>query len=256
MGFVVYAGCLFENGEGGVALRNQGIDVLQLDITKEDEWDAAISHIKEKSRHLWGLINNAGWSTFGDIEFTPMKTYRKITEINFFGLIQAVQKSAPLIRAAQGRIVTVTSGITRGVAPNRSAYCGTKMGGVGILECLRYELRRFGVQVSLIEPGNYLAGTALFNQQIVNKQAEDMWNQMSDEVKAAYGQDYFNMRRDMMAVYQKNSISDLTPVLESYTNALLDVWPQVRYQPMTVFWKVRAFVHSHLPEFFFEWYYT
>ena len=123
---------------------------MQLDITKEDEWDAAISHIKEKSRHLWGLVNNAGWSTFGDIEFTPMKTYRKITEINFFGLIQAVQKSAPLIRAAQGRIVTVTSGITRGVAPNRSAYCGTKMGGVGILECLRYELRRFGVQVNQI----------------------------------------------------------------------------------------------------------
>ena len=123
---------------------------MQLDITKEDEWDAAISHIKDKSRTLWGLVNNAGWSTFGDIEFTPMKTYRKITEINFFGLIQAVQKTAPLIRSAQGRIVTVTSGITRGVAPNRSAYCGTKMGGVGILECLRYELRRFGVQVNQI----------------------------------------------------------------------------------------------------------
>ena len=77
-----------------------------------------------------------------------MKTYRKITEINFFGLILAVQKTAPLVRAAHGRIVTVTSGITRGVAPSRSAYCGTKMGGVGILECLRYEMKRFGVQVT------------------------------------------------------------------------------------------------------------
>ena len=110
--------------------------------------------------------------------------------------------------------------------------------------------------MSLIEPGNYLAGTALFNQKIVNDQAEAMWSEMSDEVKSAYGQDYFKMRTDMMAVYQKNSIKDLTPVLEAYTNALLDVWPAVRYQPMTAFWKIRAFVSTHLPESIFEWYYT
>ena len=82
LGFKVYAGCLFKEGEGAKELIQHGIDVIQLDVTKEDEWDKAIEHIREQSSSLWGVVNNAGWSTFGDIEWTSMETYRKIIEIN------------------------------------------------------------------------------------------------------------------------------------------------------------------------------
>ena len=147
LGFKVYAGCLFLDGEGGKELSKLGVDVIQLDVTKEDQWDKAIEHIRETSNSLWGLVNNAGWSTFGDIEWTSMETYRKIIEINLFGLIMAVQKTAPLIRAKKGRIVTVTSGLPRGPAPSRSAYVCGKYAAVGLMECLRYEMMQFGVQV-------------------------------------------------------------------------------------------------------------
>ena len=147
LGFKVYAGCLFKDGEGGQELRELGIDVVQLDVTKEEQWDEAIAYIRKKSHSLWGLVNNAGWSTFGDIEWVPMETYRKIIEINMFGLIMAIQKTAPLVRAKKGRIVTVTSGLTRGPAPSRSAYVCGKYGAVGLIECLRYEMKRFNVQV-------------------------------------------------------------------------------------------------------------
>ena len=56
----VYAGCLFKDGDGGKELAELGIDVIQLDVTKEEEWDLAIEHIQQTSKQLWGLVNNAG----------------------------------------------------------------------------------------------------------------------------------------------------------------------------------------------------
>ena len=37
-----------------------GIEVLQLDVTQEEEWDLVIEHIQQNSKQLWGLVNNAG----------------------------------------------------------------------------------------------------------------------------------------------------------------------------------------------------
>ena len=88
-----------------------------------------------------------GWSTFGDFEWVQMDTYRRIVEINIFGLLQALKKAAPLVRKGKGRIVTVTSGLARSPAASRSSYIITKYGGMGLMECVRYELKRFGVQV-------------------------------------------------------------------------------------------------------------
>ena len=152
---MVYATCYDAKGRGGKELEKLGINVQQLDVTKEDQWDKVIAHISEKSHVLWGLVNNAGWSTFGNIEWVPTETYQKIVDINIFGLLKAVQKTAPLIRPAQGRIVTVTSGLVRGPASGRSAYVLTKYAGVGMMEVLRYEMKRFGVQVSLILDTKY-----------------------------------------------------------------------------------------------------
>lgn len=255
LGLKVFAGCLNKQGQGGQELAAMGIDVLQLDVTKEDQWDEAVKHIKLHSTGLWGLVNNAGWSTFGDVEWVPMDIYRKIADINIFGLLLALKKITPLIRSSKGRIVTVTSGLTRGPAPNRSAYVLTKYAGVGLMECLRYEMARFGVKVSMIEPGNYLAATRLFDKSIIGKQADFMWQQMSDEVKSAYGEVEFRKKIALMDTYFQVGCKTVQPVVESYTNALLDVFPQVRYVPMDLGWRTRAFVYTHCPEGVFEWLY-
>ena len=113
----------------------------------------------------------------------------------------------------------------------------------------------FTPQVSMIEPGNFLAATKLFNQSIIGKQADAMWDKMPEEVKNAYGESYFRNKVGSMDKYFHIGFKTVTPVIESYTNALLDVFPQVRYQPMGLFWKVRTFVYTHLPESIFDWIY-
>ncbi len=104
----------------------------------------------------------------------------------------------------------------------------------------------------MIEPGNYLAGTSLFEGKIIDATAEAMWNKMSPEVKGAYGREFFDSRSQLMRSYSESGIRNLTPVLESYTNGLLDVFPQVRYQPATWQFKMRFFIATHFPEIFFD----
>ena len=66
-------------------------------MTEEKEWDACVDHIRNSKVKLWGLVHNAGWSTFGEVEWIPMKTYRRIADINVFGLMMGTQKMLPLI---------------------------------------------------------------------------------------------------------------------------------------------------------------
>ena len=53
---------------------------------------------------LWGIVNNAGWATFGEVEWVGMDTYKKAMDINVFGLIQGIQTFLPLIRKVGGQV--------------------------------------------------------------------------------------------------------------------------------------------------------
>ena len=64
-----------------------------------------------------------------------------------------------MIRAAKGRVVTITSGLAFMTVPTRTPYVMTKYAMEGFLDSLRYEMEPFGVKVSMIEPGNFLSGT-------------------------------------------------------------------------------------------------
>ena len=153
LGFTVFAGCLLadQSGDGATELRavdSPNLHVLQLDVTKDEDWAAAVALVAEKSPSgLWGIVNNAGWATFGHVEWTALETYDKIVDINVMGVIKGVKACLPLIRCGRGRVVTVTSCLARWAVPNRSPYITTKFALEGFSECLRHEVKRFGVKV-------------------------------------------------------------------------------------------------------------
>jgi len=264
LGFNVFAGCLLadKEGPGAKELRGLGsprLKVIQLDVTKQEDWVKAKEFVEKNlistSSGLWGIVNNAGWATFGEVEWVSMDTYRKAMDINVFGLIDGIKTFLPLIRSGKGRIVTITSGLGRMAVPTRSPYCLTKYALEGFHDCLRYEMKSFGVSVSILEPGNFIAGTNIFNEQFVKSQAEMMWNGMDSDIKTAYGKSYFDEKVKIMTSYMINGIADITPVIEAYTDALLDAFPQARYQPMDMYFKIRCFVATHLPEIVYEYFY-
>lgn len=261
IGFQVFAGCLLADKEGPGAtelrdLNNPRIKVVQLDVTQQEDWDKVAVFVKQNlistSSGLWGIVNNAGWATFGEVEWVSLDTYKRAMEVNVFGLIRGVKTMLPLIRGAKGRVVTITSGLGRMAVPTRSPYVLTKYALEGFLDCLRYEMKSFGVEVSILEPGNFIAGTNIFNEKFVLSQAEMMWEGMDEEVKKTYSKQYFDKKVEIMRGYMNGGVTDISPVIDSYTDALLDMFPQARYQPMDLYFKVRCFVATHFPEEVYE----
>lgn len=102
------------------------------------------------------LVNNAGFALGGFSEQLFVDEYRRQFETNFFGVIAVTQAVLPLMRAKkQGRIINISSISGRLGFPGLSAYVASKYALEGYSESLRLELKPFGIDVSLIEPGSY-----------------------------------------------------------------------------------------------------
>ena len=147
-----------------------------------------------------------------------------------------------------GRIVNMGSAVGRLAVPDCSPYCVSKYAVEGFTQCLRYEMRKFHVDVSIIEPGHYIAATNIYTEESVNRMGEIMWKSMSDEVRNAYTKEYFDSRVQGMHYYRTTGNKDVSPVIDSLVDALVSRKPRLRYENKELYWHVRLFAVLHLPE--------
>jgi NAD(P)-dependent dehydrogenase (short-subunit alcohol dehydrogenase family) len=156
LGWHVFAGV--RRDEDGERLRigaSERIAPVRLDVTNASEIDAAFEKITRAVGRagLTALINNAGVSVSGPVEIIPIEDWRQQFEINVFGQVAVTKHAIPLVRAATGRIVFVSS-ISGRVAPAfLGPYAASKFAIEGIAQALRGELRPWGIRVAVIEPG-------------------------------------------------------------------------------------------------------
>jgi NADP-dependent 3-hydroxy acid dehydrogenase YdfG len=135
-------------------LQQTGCKTLALDVTDEESMRAAVAAVEEAEGAVGALVNNAGYSQSGAVETIPMDELRRQFETNVFGLVRMCQLVLPGMRkAGSGRIVNISSMGGRLVFPGGGAYHGTKFAVEAISDALRFEVRGFGVHVSVIEPG-------------------------------------------------------------------------------------------------------
>ena len=119
----------------------------------------------------------------------------------------------------------------------------------GFCQCLRYEMKRWGVHVSIIEPGNFVAATGIFTKDSIQRVGDNMWASMPEEIRQDYGKDYFDKKVATMAYYSNIGTTDKTPVIDMFIRALLDENPRIRYEPKDSYWHLRTFIMTHLPQF-------
>ena len=135
-------------------LAAKGCETLALDVTDEASMEAAVEHVEDAEGAVGVLINNAGSSQSGAVETVPMDEVRRQFETNVFGLVRMCQLVLPGMRRQRwGRIVNLSSMGGRLVFPGGGLYHGTKYAVEAISDALRFEVRDFGVDVILIEPG-------------------------------------------------------------------------------------------------------
>jgi len=133
---------------------NLSLDVIELDIDKENSIKSAVKKILEQKGRIDVLVNNAGYGLFGCIEDITMEDLRAQFETNFFGIVRLIQEVAPIMRKqGSGIIVNVSSVAGRIGFPGTPAYISSKFALEGFSECMRYELSPFGIKTIIIEPG-------------------------------------------------------------------------------------------------------
>jgi len=135
-------------------LERSGCKVLALDVTDEASMTAAVDAVVQAEGPVGVLINNAGYSQSGAVESVPLEHVRRQFETNVFGLIRMCQLVLPGMRDQHwGRIVNLSSMGGRLTFPGGGLYHGTKYAVEAISDALRFEVRGFGVEVIVVEPG-------------------------------------------------------------------------------------------------------
>jgi NADP-dependent 3-hydroxy acid dehydrogenase YdfG len=135
-------------------LAERGAITLPLDVTDEQSMTEAVSTVTKADGAVGVLINNAGYSQSGAVESVPLEQIRRQFETNVFGLIRMCQLVLPGMREqGWGKIVNLSSMGGRLTFPGGGIYHATKYAVEAISDAMRFEVRGFGVDVILIEPG-------------------------------------------------------------------------------------------------------
>jgi len=151
-GWTVYATA--RRPESIADLGTKGCRTLALDVCDEDSMRMAVSAVEAAEGAVGVLVNNAGYSLSGAVETLPMHELRRQFETNVFGLVRMCQLVLPGMRRQHwGKIVNISSMGGRLTFPGGGAYHATKYSVEALSDALRFEVRGFGVDVILIEPG-------------------------------------------------------------------------------------------------------
>ncbi|WP_101261749.1 oxidoreductase [Labilibaculum filiforme] len=151
-GYIVYATApeLF----GMTDLQEKGAKIMQLDITNSENCKRIVDYIYKESKSIDILVNNAGYGLYGAIEDVSIEDARQQFEVHLFGLIQLTQMVLPKMRDnRKGRIINISSILGRMTLPMGGWYHASKYALEGISDCLRQEVKPFGIKVILINPG-------------------------------------------------------------------------------------------------------
>jgi NAD(P)-dependent dehydrogenase (short-subunit alcohol dehydrogenase family) len=217
-GYHVYAGARTDSEMAELnAIKN--MTAVRLDVTKQDQIDAAVTMIRNKDTGLYGLVNNAGIGGGGPVLETTIEDQTRVYQVNVEGVYRITKAFAPLIIESKGRITT--TGSVAGTISNAgfNAYSGSKHWIEAFTDALADEMSSKGVAVSVIEPGNYQ--THIRRNTVLAAFAK---------VTAAGGE----INDDMQKMYDRTEAYELSfkkpdEVTEAFMHALFDDEPLRRY---------------------------
>jgi NAD(P)-dependent dehydrogenase (short-subunit alcohol dehydrogenase family) len=154
-GWRVFAGVRKE--ADGAALKREAegeVHIVLLDVADEASIDSAAKFLAEQTGgELHGLVNNAGVYLGGPLELMRPNEIRKTLDVNVTGLLLLTRACLPMLRAAQGRIVNISSISGLIAMPGVSVYAASKHAVEAVTDALRVELQPFGIKVVAVEPG-------------------------------------------------------------------------------------------------------
>jgi NAD(P)-dependent dehydrogenase (short-subunit alcohol dehydrogenase family) len=145
-----------KNRKHAQALRKQGIEVVELDVSSDASVDRAVKDVLALTSHIDVLINNAGIASAGVTEaFTPDQA-KIVLNTNVVGLLRTIRAVLPAMRGqGDGLIINIGSILGRVTFPFFGIYGASKFAVEALTDSLRYEVSQLGIDVALIQPSAY-----------------------------------------------------------------------------------------------------
>jgi NAD(P)-dependent dehydrogenase (short-subunit alcohol dehydrogenase family) len=225
LGFKVFAGVRKqEDGERLSAETSERFEPLILDVTDPEHISRAAARVAEATQdRLAGLVNNAGIGVGGPLELMPLNDFRRQIEVNLIGQVAVTQAFIPAMRRARGRLVFISSIGGLVATPYMSPYHASKFGIEAVGDALRQELRRFGVQVSIVEPGSI--ATPIWDKGRAT--AQEVRGNLSAEGQELYGESLAHTEKLLRETARRGSPPE--KVAKVVVHALTARRPRTRY---------------------------
>ncbi|WP_404388414.1 SDR family oxidoreductase [Humibacillus xanthopallidus] len=219
-GWTVLAGVRNDSSGDRLAAQDDRIAPVLLDVTNEAHVAALTDRLPDR---LDAVVNNAGIGVLGPVEAVSIPEFRRQFEVNLFGQVAVTQAVLPRIRAANGRIVFVSSTGGRAPVPMEGAYCASKFALEGLADVLRLELRPWHIDVSVVEPGPTDTGP----WREIQSMLAAMEQGMSTTHRELYAQHISGMRKLVSRLQSRTAPPDV--VARVVEQALTARRPRARY---------------------------
>lgn len=165
-GYVTYACARSFAGGQDDKLPPQGCASVAMDVTQEASVRKAVDSIVAEAGHIDVLVNCAAFLTLGSLEDTTPEELEAVIGTNLIGMARVTRAVLPQMRRQQGgRVVQFSSLNGRFAIPFQGAYTASKHAIEGYSEALAMEVRRFGIAVTLVEPGDCRSGSDAYRRQ-------------------------------------------------------------------------------------------
>ncbi|MBT3226002.1 MAG: SDR family oxidoreductase [Deltaproteobacteria bacterium] len=136
-----------------------GFKMIPMDVCDQGSVNQCIEFILQQEKNIDVVINNAGFGIVGAIEDCSIEEFKQQFETNFFGVIRICQSVLPQMRKQGfGHLITIGSIAGLMSVPFQGAYSASKFALEGLIESLRMEIKQFGIQAVLVEPGDFNTG--------------------------------------------------------------------------------------------------
>jgi short-subunit dehydrogenase len=201
-------------------LKAKGMKVIALDLLNDESMVKAVNTILNNEGKIDVLINNAGYGSYGAVEDVPMEEARRQFEVNLFGMARLTQLVLPGMRKQKsGRIVNISSMGGKIYTPLGAWYHATKHAVEGWSDCLRLEVKDFGIDVVIVEPGGI----------------KTPWGSIAaDNLKKTSGNGaYANFANKVMEntkrLYNGSQLTDVETLGKTIAQAATEKRPKTRY---------------------------
>ncbi|MFH0733344.1 MAG: oxidoreductase [bacterium] len=199
-------------------LKSTGIKILKMDVTDDTAMVNGVQQIITDEGRLDVLVNNAGYGSYGALEDVPISEAKYQFDVNVFGLARLSQLVIPHMRKQKsGKIINISSIGGKISEPHGAWYHSTKFAVEGLSDCLRQELKQFGLDVVVIEPGVILTE----------------WNSIArDNLQKVSGNTvYKNLVQKHIKMFEKVDKTASKPIViaKAIVKAALALKPETRY---------------------------